>query len=91
MIIDRSEGSASLNNGSLELMIHRRLQTESIGVCPQSFCAATGLTTGGPEPPNDPTRVLVKHWLLVGSPAKVNQDIRPLSVKMYNPLNLGAS
>jgi hypothetical protein len=83
VLVDRSQGGASLKPGQLELMVHRRTvlddargvgQPLSETMCGCLLCGCSGLTVRG------------RHRLLFGSPQIVNKTRRVLSDELTFPL-----
>ena len=90
VLVDRAEGAASLQDGSLELMLHRRL------LC-QDGCAFENLNeTDGARYDNDGNLVerlgrgLIvtgKHTLIMGAPGTVLQEARREQQRLYAALH----
>ncbi|VDN38778.1 unnamed protein product, partial [Gongylonema pulchrum] len=76
LLTDRSQGGTSLNDGELELMLHRRsFYDDNFGVS---------------EPLDEPGEkgqglvVRGRHWLVVDVPEKSAKMHRPLAYEIYN-------
>lgn len=76
LLNDRSEGASSMGSGSLEVMVYRRIKN----------AGSKGL--GDNNALNHNSTVNTTHWLLAGPPADTSALMRPLAVRMYNPLLL---
>ena len=89
VLVDRAEGASSLQDGALELLLHRRL------LC-QDGCAFENLNETDEAVYRDGELVerrgrgLIitgKHYLLMGAPSAVRTDVRLLQHQMYSQLH----
>jgi len=74
VIVDRSRSSASLSNGELETMLHRRCLVDD------------GRGVG--EPLNETTIMASKEWLVFSNMTEAASIYRPLAKKVYHPFLL---
>jgi lysosomal alpha-mannosidase len=74
VVVDRSRSSASLTNGELETMLHRRCLVDD------------GRGVG--EPLNETTIMASKEWLVISNTTSAASTYRPLAKKAYHPFFL---
>jgi len=74
VVVDRSRSSASLTNGQLETMIHRRCLVDD------------GRGVG--EPLNETTIMASKEWLVISNTSSAASIYRPLAKRVYHPFVL---
>jgi alpha-mannosidase len=90
VVVDRSQGVTSLQDGELEFMIHRRiLHDDSKGVSEPlnetesctSYAAFGGFQRVGPG-----LVITGKHYLVLAPNAQASKLLRPLQSRVYQPL-----
>jgi len=86
VLVDRSEAGASINDGSVEFMVHRRLLYDDSRGVGEPLNETTGITPY-PNPVREGTGLVIKgtYRLLLDAPETAAAGFRPQMDEVYNP------